>query len=80
MRRLSISGVRWTPRLTRQHRQKRNEDRDKNRPKMLHRKGLVRSSTTFSTASVTLGHFVMSAQMSGLPESGHGWAIYQYTP
>jgi hypothetical protein len=55
MRRLSISGVRWTPRLTRQHRQKRNEDRDKNRPKMLHRKGLVRSSTTFSTASVKIG-------------------------
>src|SRR5262249_55866356 len=67
MRRLSISGVRWTPRLTRQHRQKRNEDRDKNRPKMLHRKGLVRSSTTFSTASVKSGKTRFEHLMSALP-------------
>jgi hypothetical protein len=29
---------------------------------------------------VKLGHSAMSAQMSGLPESGHGWTIYEYTP
>jgi hypothetical protein len=29
---------------------------------------------------VKLGPSAMSAQMSGLPESGHGWAIYEYTP
>src|SRR5262245_47007704 len=27
-----------------------------------------------------LGHSAISAQMSGLPESGHGWTIYDYTP
>ena len=26
---------------------------------------------------VKLGPSAMSAQMSGLPESGHGWAIYE---
>jgi hypothetical protein len=24
--------------------------------------------------------FVFVGSMSGLPESGHGWAIYEYTP
>jgi hypothetical protein len=27
-----------------------------------------------------LGHSAMSAQMSGLPESGHGWTIYAHLP
>jgi hypothetical protein len=34
----------------------------------------------FHTARVRLGHSAMSAQMSDLPESGHGWTIYEYTP
>src|SRR5262249_4821320 len=29
---------------------------------------------------VRLGRSAMSASTSGLPESGHGWAIYEYTP
>jgi hypothetical protein len=34
----------------------------------------------FSTVSVRLGHFGDVGSMSGLLESGHGWAIYEYTP
>jgi hypothetical protein len=34
---------------------------------------------TFSTASVKLGHSAASPPTSGLPESGHGGAIYEYT-
>jgi hypothetical protein len=30
------------------------------------------------TVGVSLGHSAMSAQMSGLRESGHGWAIYDH--
>ena len=29
---------------------------------------------------VRLGQSAMSAPVSGLPASGHGWAIYEYTP
>jgi hypothetical protein len=36
----------------------------------------ILSENPFSTASVRLGHSAISAQMSGLPESGHDWAIY----
>jgi hypothetical protein len=28
---------------------------------------------------VRLGHSAMSAPVSALPESGHGWTIYEYT-
>jgi hypothetical protein len=29
---------------------------------------------------VRLGHSAMSAPATALPESGHGWTIYEYTP
>src|SRR5262245_417458 len=38
-----------------------------------------RECMSFYTARVRLGHSAMSASMSGLPKSGHGRAIYEYT-
>src|SRR5262245_46172677 len=43
---------------------------------MLKWKGSPGSSATFSTVSVKSGLGVLSAPMSGLPESGQGCAIY----
>jgi hypothetical protein len=38
------------------------------------KKGVIRP------LGVRIGHPAMSAPMSGLPESGHGWAFYEYAP
>src|SRR5262249_36481197 len=67
MRRLSVSGVQ--PRAVGRAFNSLTPAETKTGPKMLHRKGLVRSSTTFSTASVRLGPGAMSAQCPVCPKA-----------
>jgi len=47
---------------------------------MLDLAGGPRSASAWPAMFALLAGSILLGPLSGLPESGHGWAIYEYTP